>query len=125
MQRLTARYADMWNTCWLGPARNLVPRQAEMLVACTQEGRDPATLATTVAVNVFFTTPDTVLPASVNPERTIIGSSEQVATVFHDYEALGVKHLICALNPDNSSALEHLSSALHMYRLMEKQRQEK
>jgi len=119
MLRLTARYADMWNTCWLGPARNLTPRQDALLAACVQEGRDPATLAVTVGVNVFFNTPDTPLPDRANHENTVIGSIEQVATVLHDYEVLGVEHVICNLNPHNKRALEQLSKALHMYRLME------
>jgi probable F420-dependent oxidoreductase len=118
MLRLTARYADMWNTCWLGPAKDLVPRQEALRAACAQEGRDPATLAVTVGVNVFFDIPDTVLPDWVNPENTVMGSIEQVATVLHDYEALGVTDVICNPIPNNKQALEYLSKALQMCRSM-------
>lgn len=118
MLSITARYADMWNACWLGPAKNLIPRQESILAACAQEGRDPTTLAITVGVNVFFDGPNVVRPAEVKPESTIIGSIEQVAAALHDYEALGVAHVICDLKPPDTGALARLSEALHLYRAM-------
>ena len=119
MLRLTARYADMWNTSWFGEARNVVPRQEAILAACAQEERDPASLAVTVGVNVLFATPDATLPNWAKPESVIIGSVEQVANVLRDYEALGISHLICNLSQHDRDALEKLSQALHMYRSLE------
>lgn len=119
MLRLTARYADMWNACWLGPARTLVPRQEAFLAACAQEGRNPATLAVTVGMNVFFDTLDATLPDWANHESAIIGSVEHVAAAFHDYEALGVSQVICSLYPHDKKALDNLSQALHVYRSIE------
>ena len=40
MLRLTARYADCWNTAWLGHASALAERRAALEAACAAEGRD-------------------------------------------------------------------------------------
>ena len=45
MLRLTARYADAWNTAWFGQPDDLLHRRlAELNAALDAEGRDPATL---------------------------------------------------------------------------------
>ena len=40
MLRLAARYADAWNTCWLGQPGALATPYAQMLAACADEARD-------------------------------------------------------------------------------------
>jgi alkanesulfonate monooxygenase SsuD/methylene tetrahydromethanopterin reductase-like flavin-dependent oxidoreductase (luciferase family) len=58
MLRLTARYADAWNTAWFGlPDELLYRRLAELDAALEAEGRDPATLRRTVGMEVWD--PDT------------------------------------------------------------------
>jgi len=53
MLRLTARYADAWNTAWFGlPDELLHRRLAELNAALEAEGRDPATLRRTVGMEV-------------------------------------------------------------------------
>ena len=53
MLRLTARYADAWQTAWFGlPDERYAERHANLLEACSTEGRDPATLELTVGVDV-------------------------------------------------------------------------
>ena len=50
MLRLTARYADAWNTAWFGlPDKQLGQRLAGMHAALQAESRDPATLRRTAA----------------------------------------------------------------------------
>jgi hypothetical protein len=70
-------------------------------------------------IGSIFDVPDAMLPDWANHENAIIGSIEQVATALHDYEALGVAHVICNLNPRNKRALALLSQSHHLYRLME------
>lgn len=51
--RLTARWADAWNTAWFGlPDERFTQRRADLHAACDAEGRDPATLEVTVGVSV-------------------------------------------------------------------------
>ena len=53
MLRLTARYADAWNTAWFGLPDDLLHRRlAELNAALEAEGRDPATLRRTVGMEV-------------------------------------------------------------------------
>jgi alkanesulfonate monooxygenase SsuD/methylene tetrahydromethanopterin reductase-like flavin-dependent oxidoreductase (luciferase family) len=53
MLRLTARYADLWQTAWFGlPDGRWRQRHADFLEACAAEGRDPATVGLTVGVEV-------------------------------------------------------------------------
>jgi alkanesulfonate monooxygenase SsuD/methylene tetrahydromethanopterin reductase-like flavin-dependent oxidoreductase (luciferase family) len=61
MLRLTARYADAWNTAWYGlPDQLLRRRLAGLHAALEAEGRDPATLRRTVGMEVWD--PDTTGP---------------------------------------------------------------
>jgi probable F420-dependent oxidoreductase len=53
MQRITARYADSWQTAWFGhPDERFAARRTQMLAACAAAGRDPATLEVTAGVMV-------------------------------------------------------------------------
>jgi alkanesulfonate monooxygenase SsuD/methylene tetrahydromethanopterin reductase-like flavin-dependent oxidoreductase (luciferase family) len=53
MLRLTAKYADMWNSYWTRTNNNpsgVVPLRAMVDEACEEVGRDPATLQRSVSV---------------------------------------------------------------------------
>jgi alkanesulfonate monooxygenase SsuD/methylene tetrahydromethanopterin reductase-like flavin-dependent oxidoreductase (luciferase family) len=53
MLRLTARYADAWNTAWFGQPDDLLHRRlAKLNAALDAEGRDPATLRRTIGTEV-------------------------------------------------------------------------
>ncbi|HEX5690828.1 MAG TPA: LLM class flavin-dependent oxidoreductase, partial [Roseiflexaceae bacterium] len=58
MLRLTAQYADSWNTCWHGQPGAIATPFAAMVEACNDVGRDPATLGFTVGVNVAYGAPN-------------------------------------------------------------------
>jgi alkanesulfonate monooxygenase SsuD/methylene tetrahydromethanopterin reductase-like flavin-dependent oxidoreductase (luciferase family) len=54
MLRLTACYADAWNTAWFGhPDDRLRQRLADLETALDAEGRDPAMLRRTVGMQVL------------------------------------------------------------------------
>ncbi len=113
MLRLVARYADQWNTAWLGNAHGLAERIDLIHAACEEEGRDPATLAVTVGVQVVF--PDLGEVDSWAKEP-LSGTTEELAHAFHDYEKAGANHLIISLSPFCMSAVEHLAEAVRLYR---------
>jgi FMNH2-dependent dimethyl sulfone monooxygenase len=53
MCRLTARYADAWQTAWFGlPDERFRTRRAAFEDACAAEGRDPTTVEVTVGIDV-------------------------------------------------------------------------
>lgn len=89
---------------------------AGIRAACVDEGRDPATLGVTVGVNIAPRSPG--LPAQVRaPEYpALAGTPAQIATGLRSYEALGVDHVICNLNPHYSQAQRLLAAALSLYR---------
>ncbi len=113
MLRLVARYADQWNTAWLGGPQELPERLTRIRAACTAVGRDPATLAVTVGVQVAF--PDLGETQSMAREP-LAGSAEELAEAFHAYEQAGAAHLILNPTPYGLPALERLAAASRLYR---------
>src|SRR5690242_8324253 len=53
MLRLTARYADLWNTGYMGEPETMVPRMALIKGACEAEGRDPASIGVTALIALW------------------------------------------------------------------------
>ena len=113
MMRLTARYADQWNTAWLGEAGELAARIEPLHSACAAEGRDPATIAVTAGVDVAFPDLGQTDPYSKNP---LTGTAKELAHFFHDYAASGAAHLMIHLSPLNTAAIERLAAAARLYR---------
>jgi len=114
MLRLVARHADCWNTAWLGQASGLAKPRAELDAACTQENRDPASLAVTVGVAVDYTGAET--PS--DPLKALSGSAEEVAAGLYGHAEAGVSHVICSLRPTTEASLSRLAEALSRYRLL-------
>lgn len=113
MLRLIAQYADQWNTAWLGGPQQLAERLTRIRDACAAVGRDPATLAVTVGVQVAF--PDLGETRSMAREP-LGGSAEALAEAFHGYEQAGAAHLIMNPTPYGLPALERLIAAIGLYR---------
>lgn len=113
MLRLVARYADQWNTAWLGGPQELEDRLRKIRAACDEVGRDPDTLAITVGVQVAF--PDLGQIDSMVAEP-LSGTVDELARAFSDYEHAGVDHLILASTPDGLPALERIAEAARLYR---------
>lgn len=113
MLRLTAQYADQWNTAWLGDPEALGERIEMMHKTCAEVGRDPATLATTVGISVAF--PDLGEGRSYAAEP-LTGSADELAKAFAAYEKAGTDHLQVGLSPYGLPAVERLAEAVRVYR---------
>ncbi|MFN2135005.1 MAG: LLM class flavin-dependent oxidoreductase [Candidatus Promineifilaceae bacterium] len=116
MLRLVARYADLWNTAWLGEAHELPPRLARIQAACAEVGRDPDTLAITAGVQVAY--PD-LGPTNYFTEKPLGGPAEVLAEAFQAYAALGVAHVIVHLTPPTLAGVERLAAAVTLYRQLD------
>jgi probable F420-dependent oxidoreductase len=116
MLRLTARYADSWNTCWLGLPTLLHERRANVDTACAAEGRDPATLATTVGL--IIQPPQLKSPEQLPPERALLGSPEQVAAGLKQYADLGVAHVMCTAEQVTPEIVEWFGGVVRLSRQM-------
>jgi alkanesulfonate monooxygenase SsuD/methylene tetrahydromethanopterin reductase-like flavin-dependent oxidoreductase (luciferase family) len=111
MLRLTARYADAWNTAWFGLPDDLLSRRlAELHAALEAEGRDPATLRQTVGIQVWD--PDTTGPDDLG--EAVGGSVDELARAIDAYERLGFDDLIVQLAPKTTRSLDRLAEALEL-----------
>jgi probable F420-dependent oxidoreductase len=100
MLRLTATYADAWNTAWHVTPAAAQTRIAEMLAACQEVGRDPATLEVTVGISARILAPgENADPAG----RAITGTAEAVTQTLRSFAAVGAQHLIVVI-PGTSPA---------------------
>ena len=113
MLELTARYADLWNTAWLGQPKELAERLAKMRTACAQVGRDPATLGVTVGVQAVFPDLGETDPWTAEP---IAGTPDEIAAIHKGWEEAGVSHLIVQVSPSTRQAQERLTEAVRIYR---------
>jgi probable F420-dependent oxidoreductase len=113
MLRLTARHADAWNTAWFGaPDDRLAERLRALDAALETEGRDPATLARTVGMNVVDLDQDPDAGDDDEDDRSFRGSVDELARAIDDYEALRIDHIIVLLQPMTETSLERLAAAL-------------
>jgi probable F420-dependent oxidoreductase len=116
MHTITARYADSWNTAWLGLPTNLADHRASLEAACAEVGRDSATLAITVGVSVQYVAPGRPLEKTPDRDKVLFGSAEDVAAGLRAYAQQGVAHVICSLEPTTPESVEWLAEALQIYR---------
>ena len=109
MLRLTARYADAWNTAWFGvPDDRLRGRLDDLARACDEERRDPATLRRTVGLEIA----DPSTPDAGGGDRTFRGSAKDLAANLDAFEELGFADAVAVLQPMTEASLEHLAKAI-------------
>ncbi|MBV7332325.1 LLM class flavin-dependent oxidoreductase [Chloroflexi bacterium TSY] len=113
MLRLTARYADQWNTAWLGDPQELGERLEGIQNACAEVNRDPTTLTITVGVSIAF--PD-LGETNTFAKEPLSGSTHELAQAFAAYEEAGVDHLPLNVSPYSLPALERVTAAIQLYR---------
>jgi hypothetical protein len=77
MLRLAARYADLWTIGFLGPPEALVKPKAELLAACAEVGRNPATIAITALVGVGYPE-EATLPPRLGTNGFVTGSAAEL-----------------------------------------------
>ncbi|MEP9381935.1 LLM class flavin-dependent oxidoreductase [Nocardioides cheoyonin] len=85
MLRITARYAEEWNT-W-GDPEQAAARRADLLAACEKVGRDPATLRTSVNALVD-------LDGTTTGRAVITGSTQQLVDQVGTYAELGFDEFV-------------------------------
>jgi probable F420-dependent oxidoreductase len=114
MLNLTARYADLWNTGYLGTVDTLAQPREELLAACQEAGRDPATLGVTAMIAVHY--PRLAPEASDFDNPPLTGSPHQVAEAMLAYEQTEVEQIMLHLVPYNEQSIGELEEALAIYR---------
>jgi alkanesulfonate monooxygenase SsuD/methylene tetrahydromethanopterin reductase-like flavin-dependent oxidoreductase (luciferase family) len=116
MLRLTARYADQWNT-WLAMSQSAADAfpadNAPVDAACLEVGRDPATLERTASIMVDMNGRREI-PASMGPNRAqpLTGTPDEIADEIRAFAALGVSHLQLYLIPNTVATLRTFEPVL-------------
>ncbi len=108
MMRLTARYADAWNSDWQQSADLVVPMLTKLDEACADVGRDPATLVRTASSNFAM---DGYLGIRPNP---ITGDADAMAAALAGFRDLGLRHHVAGLDPCTPASLEQYARVIEI-----------
>jgi alkanesulfonate monooxygenase SsuD/methylene tetrahydromethanopterin reductase-like flavin-dependent oxidoreductase (luciferase family) len=115
--KLSAQYADLWNTGYIGQPETMVGPLAKIKAACHEVGRDPATLGITALVGLWFPDLQTKRPRFF--DHILSGTVPEIAAAMHGYAKLGVQHIMVQCEPHTPEALQRLTEALQLYRSRE------
>jgi alkanesulfonate monooxygenase SsuD/methylene tetrahydromethanopterin reductase-like flavin-dependent oxidoreductase (luciferase family) len=113
MLRLTARFADAWNTAWYGlPDDRLHDQLAALEAALDAEDRDRSSLRRTVGIVVR----DADVATAHDKPGGFSGSIDELTRAIDAYALLGFDDLIVGLEPRNERSLDRLAEAIRLYR---------
>ena len=108
MLRITARYADAWNTVWHKEPAAVAPLMDAVDTACREVGRDPGTLVRTAGGNIAM---PGYLGARPNP---IEGEDEVIAQTVLGFRDQGMQHFIAGLDPCTPRSIEQFGRVIEM-----------
>jgi alkanesulfonate monooxygenase SsuD/methylene tetrahydromethanopterin reductase-like flavin-dependent oxidoreductase (luciferase family) len=108
MMRLTAQFADIWNSDWHHDAEEVVPMLKALDEACESVGRDPKSLVRTAGSNLAM---PGYLGVRPNP---ITGSPEEMAEKIATFRDLGLKHYVAGLDPCTPATLEYFARVVEL-----------
>jgi probable F420-dependent oxidoreductase len=117
LHKLAARYADLWNTGYMGEPRTMVEPLAKIEAACREIGRDPATIGVTALIGIWFPEFQPQKPKIF--DNPLTGTAKEIAAAIRGYAELGVRHIMFQCQPYTPEALQRLTEALQLYRGME------
>lgn len=109
MLRLTARYADAYNTDLVPSVARVRELAALVNEACADVGRDPQTLAFTAFANVQVLQPGEAADPNA---QGIIGTVAEVAASLREFAAAGVTHLVMRFIPHGVAGIERFAPVL-------------
>jgi len=116
MLQLTARYADIWNVGYMSIPRSVDSMKKKMDKACKTEGRDPQTLRYSYMVSLAF--PDLAGWDKDKKRGYLVGTLEELALAFAEFEARGASELMFHIIPSSPEGYERLARAVEIYRTM-------
>ena len=101
MLRLTARYADAWNTAWFWePNQKLHDRLREFDEALAEAGREGSSVRRTVGIEVR--------------EADQPSATKRLADLFASYSGMPIDDLLLVLLPMTVDSLDRLGEAIRM-----------
>lgn len=119
MLKLTAKYADLWNTGYMGKPETMKEPIDNINSACNRVGRDSASLGLTAFIGLWFPDLQEKQPRFFNNPLT--GTPQEIATAIRGYAELGMQHIMFQIEPYTAEARERLTEALKLYRGIERE----
>jgi len=119
MLKLTAQYADLWNTGYMGKPETMAEPFRKIEAACREIGRDPATLASRRSSDSGSPISNQRKPTFFDDPLT--GTAQEIAEAMRGYADLRVQQIMFQCEPYVPQALQRLTEALQLYRAMEQQ----
>ena len=108
MLRLTACYADAWNTVWHKSASDAAPKIEAIEAACAEVGRDPKTLVKTAGGNI-------ARPGYTGARaNSFEGDDEQTAANLAAFRDLGFRHFVAGLDPATPQSIEAFAKVIEL-----------
>jgi probable F420-dependent oxidoreductase len=114
MLRLTAQYADLWNTGYMGLPETMNEKISRIQAACREVGRDPATLGITALIGLWY--PDLSDKKPELGSEPLTAKADELAAVMSGYAELGVEHIMFQCFPGTEETQRRLTEALRLYR---------
>jgi probable F420-dependent oxidoreductase len=117
MLRLTARYADAWNADRQNDVAAVRAFNVRIDDACRDVGRDPASLARTIGIQVDLlneSRPATRPRQFLMTPWPLTGSPEELAAQIRHYAAARVEHLLVWVDPVSVAGIEAFASVLEV-----------
>jgi alkanesulfonate monooxygenase SsuD/methylene tetrahydromethanopterin reductase-like flavin-dependent oxidoreductase (luciferase family) len=108
MLRITARYADAWNTVWHKDPAAVVPLIAQTERICREVGRDPETLVKTAGGNIALTGYRGARPDPIE------GDAAAIAERLRGFAAIGLSHFVCGLDPCTPRSVEEFGRVIEL-----------
>jgi probable F420-dependent oxidoreductase len=122
MLRLTAQYADLWNTYVPLRPEDLATAMQPLDAACAAAGRDPATLGRSLTVPVDIpglrrhppSTAYGIDRARDYAEVLVTGEPAAIADRLRAYAQTGIGHVVVWLDPDTEEGIEAFAPVLDL-----------
>jgi alkanesulfonate monooxygenase SsuD/methylene tetrahydromethanopterin reductase-like flavin-dependent oxidoreductase (luciferase family) len=110
MLRLTAQYAEAWNTAWFGPVDEMVRgRLRDLDQACDAVGRERGSIRRTVGIRLHE-------PGEGGEDaRSTDTDATGLADLFDEYEAIGFADAIVWASAKTPAALERIAEARRIH----------
>ena len=111
MLRLTAAWADAWNTAWFGRVDDrLLGRLAALQDACLAAGRDPATMRRTIGIRLHDPGTGGGDPLGLDAD------AEGLAEFFDELAALGIDDALVWSISKSAASVDRIGEARRLHR---------
>lgn len=109
MLRISAGFADAWNTVWHTDPAEVVEKMKAVDAACVDAGRDPSTLVRTAGGNIGVDGYTGVRPSALQ------ASPVEVAQRLRDFQDIGMAHYVVGLDPCTPKSLESFARTIELF----------